>query len=140
MCLFTDLKSLSGCFHLHSRGNAPKLQVQTYTVLHAFTGGSDGSLPIGGLVLDERGNRYGTTFQGGTFSQLCTYGCGVVYQIDPPKRKLFFIDFLGGADGAYPGAGLIRDSQGNLMAPQAMEVRPMVCRIRGDLSFRPHGP
>ncbi|HEX3945842.1 MAG TPA: choice-of-anchor tandem repeat GloVer-containing protein [Rhizomicrobium sp.] len=37
----------------------------TETVLHAFTGGSDGAFPIGGLANDDAGNLYGTTLEGG---------------------------------------------------------------------------
>jgi uncharacterized repeat protein (TIGR03803 family) len=33
----------------------------TETVLHAFTGGSDGSYPKGGLIMDQRGVLYGTS-------------------------------------------------------------------------------
>jgi len=35
------------------------------TVLHTFTGGKDGALPIGGVILDSEGNLYGTTLFGG---------------------------------------------------------------------------
>jgi len=33
--------------------------------IYAFTGGSDGSLPVGGLIFDSAGNLYGTTTSGG---------------------------------------------------------------------------
>lgn len=36
-----------------------------YTLLHAFTGGDDGSSPSGSFVVDNSGNIYGTTQQGG---------------------------------------------------------------------------
>jgi uncharacterized repeat protein (TIGR03803 family) len=49
----------------------------TQTVLHHFTGGSDGSTPIGSLLVDSSGTIYGTTSLGGTF------GYGVVFQITP---------------------------------------------------------
>ena len=35
------------------------------TVLHAFTGGSDGDQPLAGLVMDAMGNLFGTTSGGG---------------------------------------------------------------------------
>jgi uncharacterized repeat protein (TIGR03803 family) len=39
------------------------------TVLHSFAGGADGFGPRGGLILDEAGNFYGTTFFGGASNQ-----------------------------------------------------------------------
>lgn len=57
----------------------------TYTALHAFAGGSDGSRPRSNVVFDANGNLYGTTSFGGTGS--CTGGlspgCGVVFEITP---------------------------------------------------------
>ena len=38
----------------------------TYTSLHDFTGGNDGTGPVGNLVLDADGNLYGVTMGGGT--------------------------------------------------------------------------
>jgi uncharacterized repeat protein (TIGR03803 family) len=53
------------------------------TVLHAFTGGSDGDSPFSaGLLSDTAGNLYGTTLSGGDLT--CgAYGCGVVFEITP---------------------------------------------------------
>ena len=54
------------------------------TVLHDFTGGTDGSEPNIGLIKDKNGNLYGMTNFGGNLS--CTEegsGCGVVYKITP---------------------------------------------------------
>jgi hypothetical protein len=52
----------------------------TFTQLYSFTGGNDGSLPIGGVVLDSSGNLYGTAYSGGTHT--CgSVGCGVVWEI-----------------------------------------------------------
>jgi len=48
----------------------------TYQVLHRFTG-SDGYDPEAGVVLDDKGNLYGTTTEGGSG------GYGVVYEITP---------------------------------------------------------
>jgi uncharacterized repeat protein (TIGR03803 family) len=57
----------------------------TFTDLHDFTGGSDGSYPTGNVSLDANGNLYGTTSSGG--NQVCdiyeVVGCGVVWEITP---------------------------------------------------------
>ena len=49
----------------------------SYTSLHDFTGGSDGSSPYCNLVFDASGNLYGTASAGGAF------GSGVVFKITP---------------------------------------------------------
>lgn len=49
----------------------------TYTVLHDFTGGSDGGNPWGNVTLEPNGKLYGTTSGGGS------YGHGVVFEIAP---------------------------------------------------------
>src|ERR1700683_2168502 len=51
-------------------------QAQTFTLLHAFTGGAEGGDPAGGLVMDGEGNLYGTTAEGGNLA--CLHGCGTV--------------------------------------------------------------
>jgi uncharacterized repeat protein (TIGR03803 family) len=49
----------------------------TETVLHSF-GGGDGANPESGLVFDDSGALYGTTFNGGG------YDIGLVFQLAPP--------------------------------------------------------
>ena len=51
------------------------------TVLYTFTGGADGSSPLGGLVRDAAGNLYGTANSGGECSVVGD--CGVVFKIAP---------------------------------------------------------
>lgn len=54
-----------------------------YSTLHFFTGGENGVSFGSGLIMDGRGNLYGTAAEGGT-GQLCVaYGCGLVYEIRP---------------------------------------------------------
>jgi uncharacterized repeat protein (TIGR03803 family) len=51
--------------------------VWTETVLHSFTGGSDGGFPADPLIMDSAGNVYGTAGVGGNL------GSGVVFEITP---------------------------------------------------------
>ena len=53
------------------------------TVLHSFTGGTDGFEPESALVMDAAGNLYGTTNFGGIVNDECAGGCGVVFKITP---------------------------------------------------------
>ncbi len=56
------------------------------TTLHSFTGGADGSYPLGGVMLDSAGNLYGTALRGGDLTACKGYltaGCGVVFKITP---------------------------------------------------------
>jgi uncharacterized repeat protein (TIGR03803 family) len=83
------------------------------TVLYSFTGGADGGYPEAGVILDSAGNLYGTTVNGGIA------GLGVVYKVDTAGHETVLHSFTGGADGAYPHAGVIRDSAGNLYGTTA---------------------
>lgn len=85
----------------------------TETVLHSFTGGSDGIYPEADLIMDEEGNLYGTTFTGGS-SGCSGWGCGTVFAVAPDSAETVLYTFTGGADGAYPYAGLVTDNSGNL--------------------------
>jgi uncharacterized repeat protein (TIGR03803 family) len=53
----------------------------TQTVLHAFSGGTDGAYPDDSLVLDSGGNLYGTASAGGDRTGCSANGCGVVFKI-----------------------------------------------------------
>ncbi len=92
----------------------------TERVLHGFRSGTDGAAPNGGLVLDSKGNVYGTTFGGGNESGQCgKVGCGTAFELKPPITR-------GGAwtvnvlyrfsvqDGAAPAAGLVFGANGDV--------------------------
>jgi uncharacterized repeat protein (TIGR03803 family) len=83
------------------------------TVLHSFTGGADGATPIGGVIRDAAGNLYGTTINGGPSN------AGVVYKINTTGQENILYNFGGGADGAGPTCGVIRDAAGNLYGTTA---------------------
>jgi uncharacterized repeat protein (TIGR03803 family) len=87
-------------------------------VIYTFTGGTDGGGPTSDLVRDAKGNLYGTTVAGG--NPACTAveggltGCGTVFKIDTTGTETVLYTFAGGSDGAYPFAGVVMDSSGNL--------------------------
>jgi uncharacterized repeat protein (TIGR03803 family) len=85
------------------------------TVLYSFTAGTDGAAPSAGVILDGKGNLFGTTRDGG--NPAC--GCGVVYKLDTNNNFTVLHTFTGAPDGATPYAGLIRDSKGNLYGTTA---------------------
>jgi uncharacterized repeat protein (TIGR03803 family) len=73
----------------------------TETLLHSFTGGSDGELPAAGLVY-RHGTLYGTTVTGGTS------GDGSVFKVDANTgAEAVLYSFTGLADGLSPQAGVI---------------------------------
>jgi len=89
----------------------------TYTVLYSFLGSPDGAHPYGALVRDSKGNLFGTTPEGGIAGGVCNANCGTVFELVRTGKtyteKVLYA-FAGGADGANPYAGLVRDSKGNL--------------------------
>jgi len=97
----------SGCgivYELTLSGNG-----YTENVIYNFSL-PDGVSPYGGLVFDNQGNLFGTTYGGsdaGTVFEL-TYVPGVGWT----EHVLY--NFQGPDDGAFPVSGLIIDSSGNL--------------------------
>ena len=93
-------------------------QAQTYSMLHTFTGGHDGSHSVSGLVIDHAGNLYGTTSAGGNTQGVCVNGgCGTVFRISPKNGAWIFTTlyaFQGGEDGAAPQAALTIGPDGAL--------------------------
>ena len=53
------------------------------TIIHTFSGGTDGGGPTSGLLRDAAGNIYGTAVSGGDLSCNAPTGCGVIYKISP---------------------------------------------------------
>jgi uncharacterized repeat protein (TIGR03803 family) len=82
----------------------------TETVLVNFSGGLNGGYPLGTLIAGKSGALYGTTEQGGAYSQ------GTVFEVSPPvpgsmrwTQKILY-NFQGGSDAGGPFGGLIADS------------------------------
>jgi uncharacterized repeat protein (TIGR03803 family) len=83
-----------------------------FSVLHTFTGGSDGASPLAGLVLTG-GTLYGTAEDGGS-SGYGSSGYGTVFAIKTNGSGFTVLhSFTGGSDGAFPKAGLV--SSGNTL-------------------------
>jgi uncharacterized repeat protein (TIGR03803 family) len=82
------------------------------TVLYAFSWGSDGGYPAGGVIQASDGNLYGTTTSGGT------YDAGIVFKLTLAGVELVLHSFSGSEqtcpceDGGLP-AGLMQGSDGN---------------------------
>ena len=75
----------------------------TQSVIHAFTGGDDGSGPGSRVALDKGGNVYGMTPTGGA------NGLGTIYEIHPKRNGDWALrvihTFTGGSDGTSGSAG-----------------------------------
>ncbi len=96
-------------FKLHLTANGWK-----ETVLYNFQGGpNDGAYPQGNLIMDRAGNLYGITSYGFS-SDPSKRGTGGVYKLTPKGQITWLYVFTGGADGGWPGAGLVFDQEGNL--------------------------
>ena len=83
------------------------------TVLYVFKGGTDGANPYSNPIFDAAGNAYGTTAGGGG-TGCGGAGCGTVFELTPGGTETVLYRFAGGADGAFPYAGLISDGTGHL--------------------------
>jgi uncharacterized repeat protein (TIGR03803 family) len=84
------------------------------TLLHNFTGGTEGAYPYSRLILDAADNLYGTTAEGGRGTR-CSGGCGTIFKVSKGGKKTVLHNFAGyPSDGCNPYGGLIRDATGNL--------------------------
>jgi uncharacterized repeat protein (TIGR03803 family) len=103
----------------HSSGSSA-----TVTVLYSFGASTtDGVNPLG-LILGTDGNFYGTTHSGGSYSAYYIgepmtappIGAGTVFKITPAGMETVLHSFgnTSTGDGAFPQAGLIQGTDGNL--------------------------
>jgi uncharacterized repeat protein (TIGR03803 family) len=114
-CLY-NLKHL-GC------GTVFKLSPDgTETILHAFAGGKDGSEPEASLAMDQAGDLFGTTVEGGgagkTGRKRCgdggSAGCGTVFEIAADGAETVLHAFRGGKDGFAHYGNVVLDNAGDL--------------------------
>jgi uncharacterized repeat protein (TIGR03803 family) len=108
--IFSNLENIYGTTYEggSSYGTVFEISSADYTeqVLHDFNCGPvDGCYPIAGLVMDAKGNLYGTTLLGGTAS--CD--CGTVFSLTGPGKETEAIlhSFSGPPDGSEPWAALV---------------------------------
>lgn len=73
------------------------------TVLHSFTP-REGGDPFAGLIRDNSGNYYGTTYRRE----------GTAFKLTKTGKEIVLHRFTGGRDGGDPLASLVRDQVGNL--------------------------
>jgi hypothetical protein len=93
----------------------------TNSILWNFGNGADGAEPEAGMLMDESGNLYGTTVNGGVygtdFDGYFPEGGGTVFELKPPFKtggswtESILWSFGNGTDGAGPAAGLIADAE-----------------------------
>jgi uncharacterized repeat protein (TIGR03803 family) len=89
--------------------------------LHQFTGGMDGGVPFGNVIVDTAGNVYGLTYEGGGVSSSCRWGCGIVFELVHNATgskhwtgKILHNFTTDSGDGHYPASSLVLDAAGNL--------------------------
>jgi uncharacterized repeat protein (TIGR03803 family) len=89
----------------------PKGKYETLYTFCMETKCTDGAEPSAGLVFDQKGNLYGTTFYGGDG------GYGVVFKLTSEGKETVLYNFCvqnNCTDGAEPSGGLVFDQKGNL--------------------------
>ncbi len=85
-----------------------------FTLIHSFTGGSDGAEPYSGLILASNGNFYGVAYTAGDGGE------GTIYKITPTGSFSTVFSFAGnGSNGNNPLGGLVQASNGNLYGTTA---------------------
>lgn len=103
-----------GVFELTPSGEA-----WSEKTIYLFSGVPDGGQPTGDLVIDKKGNVYGTTPDWGEAecNNRIIYGCGVVFELSPSGggswNESVIYYFTDGVDG-YSPTGLSMDAYNNL--------------------------
>jgi uncharacterized repeat protein (TIGR03803 family) len=88
-------------------------QTYTKTTLHYFAGGTDGAFPNKRLILDQAGNIYGVTPEGGAGCVGSEWGCGIIFKIDTSGHETVLYAF-DEHNGWESEGRLTMDAAGNL--------------------------
>jgi uncharacterized repeat protein (TIGR03803 family) len=107
-----------------------------FGILHSFSGGSDGSNPVGGVILDRARNVYGTTLGGGAANN------GTVFRLGPGSagwKETILYTFAAANDGALPTKSLILDQAGNLYGTTQSGIGDDIYGTAFELTPKPKG-
>jgi uncharacterized repeat protein (TIGR03803 family) len=107
------LSSVLTIFAVSASLSATRAVAQVETVLYSFPE-SEGSYggPTSGLIADQAGNLYGTTYQGGAYNGGTAFE--LMHTADGWREKILHSFGKNNGDGNRPFAGLVFDQAGNL--------------------------
>jgi len=107
--------AITVCVPVHAAAvSAAGVPAHSEMTLYRFNGGSDGRGPYGAVSVDQNGNLFGTTIQGGDACTKEKHGCGTVFELAADGTETVLYAFRGGRDGTSPASALVADQQGNL--------------------------
>jgi len=100
-------------------GPSSTLDLWQEQILHSFPAfQGDGQYPYAGFVLDQQGNLYGATADGGAANETCTAGCGTIFELTPQRhggwKETILHEFPYLWNGAAPLGTLMFDKAGNM--------------------------
>jgi len=101
------------------------------TILHSFTGGTDGASPAAAPIFDAAGNVYGTTGAGGS-SGCSGQGCGVIFELTDGSSgwtENLLYAFQDYNDGWDPFTGVVFDTSGNLYGVAPTDTSGLVYEL-----------
>ena len=111
-----------------------RAQTPQFKLLHVFTHGSDGAYPSTPLVIDQSGNLFGATVEGGSPTDCSTNGCGNAYELSQlaghwGDRVLFEFS---NSNGFFPEpiGPLVLDAKGNIYGTHLLGGDP-ICNCGG---------
>jgi uncharacterized repeat protein (TIGR03803 family) len=82
----------------------------TASTLYSFSGGTDGAMPMYGVIQGLDGNLYGVTY-----GNVLAGSTGTVFRVSPSDKSFVMLSTFTGVDGQFYGSGgLVADARGNL--------------------------
>ena len=84
-----------------------------FRVTYSFAGSNSGGYPGAGVVRNEAGNLFGTTYYGGTADD------GTLFRLSRKGSEAILHSFVGGTDGANPNGNLVLDKHGDMYGATA---------------------